>query len=288
MTVSTSNWSDSLSEVPFQLRVTEEPPVTNQDQLPPSDEANPQWQKMAPSGDAPELVAGTSFADAPELTPGSYTVDVMPGEIQLFRVPAEWGQRIQAQVRMDPLSKAESKAAGNDRWYELDVLSPQGAAARALFTDGDPPESKAMVNEKGSEVGVITKEVRWTNRDGCCDDNLATTLAGDYYLTLRLDKTTDKPESFALPMTLTVDVTGEAGAGAPEYGTSGGEPTPTQSPSDPEPPATPRQSATPSGEDVEEPPADEGRPWGLIGGLTGGAVVLAGLGAGGFWWLKRR
>lgn len=49
------------------------------------------WQETAPSADAPELVAGTSFADAPDLAPGSYTVAVMPGETQLFRVPEDSG-----------------------------------------------------------------------------------------------------------------------------------------------------------------------------------------------------
>ena len=305
LAVTVTGWSEDMSNVPFQLRVSEESPVAAADSLPPEDESDPVWSDPE-VGKPTEIVAGSSFADAPEVAPGTYALDVMPGEVQVFKVPADWGQRVQALVTTPQLTGADAEMAKGQRQYRVGVLSPQGAPGDATFMK-DGPEDRAFVTEKGNEAGVLTKEIRWSNRDGCCDDQHATALAGDFYLTLQLERTTEEQESFALPMTMTVDVLGEAGKGAPQY-VEGGEapadsPSPEDGPSadDPSaggPGASPSPSASASSAGSTEPSSrgekprgqveDEGRSWGLVGGLVGGAVLLGGLGAGGIWWLRRR
>jgi Ca-activated chloride channel family protein len=90
-------------------------------------------------------------------------------------------------------------------------------------------------------------------------------------------------QAFTIPMTLTIGVQGAAGTGKPEYvdgatPVAGDSVTPSVTPTD-EPP-TPSDDKTEAGGPVKDNGgADEGgTPYGLIGGLGGGALVLLLLG----------
>ena len=85
---------EGAKEAPVELNVIEEPPVTNAADLEeaPSDEtAKP--DKVEATTPAQPVVGGTSFNDAPTVTPGTYEDVVIPGESLYYKVRLEEGQQ---------------------------------------------------------------------------------------------------------------------------------------------------------------------------------------------------
>ncbi|MFC7619164.1 VWA domain-containing protein [Microlunatus sp. GCM10028923] len=301
-----TDFSDSLAGQKFQLRVDEEPPVATRAGLP-AEVDDPHWQSMAPR--SPKAIQpGSSFADAPTITSGTYRVDVMPGEIQTFKVKADWGQRIQVLGQIAKLAKADQWVSRGARRYSVDILSPYGGPARAIFGKGGPAGDTSIVTRDGNEVGAQSKEVRWANRDGSGDDEQNNALAGEFYVTVQLDREAEDEPAFALPMTLTVGVIGTPN-GAPQYANDAPPPAETPTP-EPTPSETP--SSEPSASESAEPPvsdppadgqpgnggsgdgtdgtADDGKPGppvALTAALVTGAVALVGGGTGLLVWLRR-
>ncbi|WP_152364864.1 vWA domain-containing protein [Microlunatus speluncae] len=291
-----TDFSENIAKERYQLRVDEEPPLSSATGLPDTAD-DPTWKSMAPTKAKP-VESGTSFADAPTITAGTYQIDVMPGEIQTFKVSAGWGQRIQVLTQVGKLAKADQWVAAGVRGYGVDLLSPYGGSAGATFAKGGP-SAQSSVSVDGNEVGTTTKEIRWANRDGSGDDDHSTARAGDYYVTVRLDRNKADEPAFGLPMTLTVAVLGEAQP-APPYVDAG---TPPSTPSSSAPATTPPPSSSAS-TDPTDPESPQGSPGagdpprddaagdqpqaGLIAVLIGAAVLLVGGGTGLLVWLRRR
>ncbi|TCC42494.1 vWA domain-containing protein [Kribbella speibonae] len=274
-----------LKGVPYELRIDEEPPVDSITHLPAA-AADPVWTQMSASTPR-EIVPGSSFPDAPLLQPGTYKTTLMPGELQLYRVKADWGQRIQAQVTVPEMAGAAAAAIDGIRYLDSALISPTGEDVFAIFAKNVPGGSytKAVLTKRGLVKGLTTKEIRYLNRNGANNQDTGTSTPGEYYLAVSLTrKTNDK--AFTIPLNLTVGVVGTAGAGKPEYVDGAtpvsGEsvtPTPTETPS-----ATP--STTPSepgdsgdknraGEPVQgRSDSDDGTPVALVAGLGGGGAVL--------------
>lgn len=300
-----TDWSDNLAGKKFQLRVDEEPPVATRVGLP-AEADEPHWKSMAPRNPKP-VQPGSSFADAPTITSGSYRLDVMPGEIQTFKVKADWGQRIQVLGQIAKLAKADEWVARGARFYRVEVLSPYGGPARSVFGKAAPAGNQGVVSRDGSDAAAMTKEVRWANRDGANDSARNTSLAGEFYVTVQLDREAEDEPAFALPMTLTVGVVGTPN-GAPQYAQDAPPPGET-----PTPEATPSEtpSTQPPASESAEPPASNppatggaqpgdggsgdgtandanpGPPVGLTAALVTGAVALVGGGTGLLVWLRR-
>lgn len=274
-----------LKGVPYELRIDEEPPVDSITHLPAA-AADPVWTQMSASTPR-EIVPGSSFPDAPLLQPGTYKTTLMPGELQLYRVKADWGQRIQAQVTVPEMAGAAAAAIDGIRYLDSALISPTGEDVFAIFAKNVPGGSytKAVLTKRGLVKGLTTKEIRYLNRNGANNQDTGTSTPGEYYLAVSLTrKANDK--AFTIPLNLTVGVVGTAGAGKPEYVDGAtpvsGEsvtPTPTETPS-----ATP--STTPSepgdsgdknraGEPVQgRSDSDDGTPVALVAGLGGGGAVL--------------
>ncbi len=287
-----TDYSDNLAKARFQLRVDEEPPLTSAAGLPDGAD-EPTWTSMGPKKAKP-VEPGTSFADAPAITPGTYAIDVMPGEIQTFKIRAGWGQRIQVLGQIGKLAKADAWVANGVRGYGIDVLSPYGGSARALFAKGAPSGS-GTVSLHGNEAGASTRAIQWANRDGSGESTRATARAGDYYVTVRLDREDEDERAFGLPMTLTVGLVGKAQE-EPPYAEAGPPPSNPGTPPSTPPPSTPAgnpespSASPPASEQAGDPPrndAGDGQPVGLIAVLIGAAVVLVGGGTGLLVWLRR-
>ncbi|MEV6281338.1 VWA domain-containing protein [Kribbella sp. NPDC051770] len=267
-----------LKGVPYELRVDEEPPVAETTALP-AEADDPTWASMP--GSAPrDVVPGSSFPDAPLLDAGSYKTTVMPGELQIYKIKADWGQRIQAQVTVPQLAGATGEAVNGIRYLDTALISPTGEDVYAVFAKNMPGGSgkRGVLTKRGVIQAITTKEIRYLNRDGANNQDTGTSTPGEYYLAVSLTRKA-KDQAFAIPMTLTVGLVGTAGTGKPEY-TDGATPvagdsvTPSPTPSTgekteaggPVPPSSPSS------------PDDDGTPYGLIGGLGGGALVLVAVG----------
>jgi Ca-activated chloride channel homolog len=289
LTVSPGKDYKDLKGVPFELRIDEEPPVSSTANLP--DEADdPTWTPM-PGATPREIVPGSSFPDAPLLEPGSYKTTLMPGELQLYRVKADWGQRIQAQFTVPQLGAATSKALDGIRYLDTAVISPTGADVYAVFAKKVPGGSgkRGVLTKDGTIQALTTKEIRYLNRNGANNQDTGTSMPGEYYLAVSLTRK-DDDKAFTIPVTLTVGLEGDAGTGKPEYvdgatpvaGTSV-TPSPTEEPSQPGESGESGNSGDSGDENgnqaggpVKGSNADSGdsTPVALVAGLSGGGVVL--------------
>jgi Ca-activated chloride channel family protein len=265
-----------LKGVPYELRIDEEPPVESTTTLPAA-AGDPTWVPM-PGTTPREIVPGSSFPDAPMLEPGSYKTTLMPGELQLYKVKADWGQRIQAQVTVPQLAGATAEAIDGIRYLDTALISPIGEDVFAVFAKKTPGTGKrAVLTKRGVTQGITTKEIRYLNRNGANNQDTGTSTAGEYYFAVSLTRK-DNDQAFTVPMTVTVDLLGTAGAGKPQYvdgaaPVAGDSVTPTATPSAPSGDETEAGAPVPS-----DKPSDSGTPYALIGGLGGGALLLVLLG----------
>ncbi|WP_433007570.1 vWA domain-containing protein [Kribbella sp. CA-294648] len=290
LTVSPGKDYRELAAVPYELRIDEEPPVTSTTNLP-AVAGDPVWVSM-PGSTPREIVPGSSFADAPVLEPGSYKTTLMPGEMQLYKVKADWGQRIQAQVTVPQLAGATAEALGMIRYVDTAVISPIGEDVYAVFAKKTPGTGKrGVLTKQGIVHGITTKEIRYLNRNGPNNQDQGTSTPGEYYVAVGLSRK-DVDKAFTVPMTLTIGLQGTAGEGRPEYAdgatpVTGDSVTPTPTPTLTSTPAS-NGTAAPSDEKTVAggPVKDSGDtssggdvPVGLVAGLGGGALLLMLVGA---------
>lgn len=222
--------------MPYELRIDEEPPVASTASLP-AEAENPIWTPM-PGSTPRDIVPGSSFADAPVLEPGSYKTTLMPGELQLYKVKADWGQRIQAQVTVPKLGAAASKALRSFRYVDTALISPTGEDVYAVFAKKMPGGSgkRGVLTKEGVVQTITTKEIRYMNRDGADNQDTGTSMPGEFYIAVSLTRKSDD-KAFTIPMTLTVGLQGTAGTGKPAYvngatPVAGDSVTPSPTPSD--------------------------------------------------------
>ncbi|MEU4604635.1 VWA domain-containing protein [Kribbella sp. NPDC023972] len=283
LTVSAGKDFRAMKGVPYELRIDEEPSVDSTTNLPPEAD-NPTWTPM--TGSTPrEIVPGSSFPDAPLITPGSYKTTLMPGEVQLYKVKADWGQRIQAQVTVPKLGAATAKALNGIRYLDMGMISPIGEEAYAVLAKEVPKGAgkRGVVTKDGAFKANTTKEIRYLNREGPNNQDTGTSIPGEYYIAVSMTRM-DNDKAFAIPMTLTVAVIGTPGTGKPEYvdgatpvaGTSV-TPTPTADPSES---GTNNENENGNGPQAggpvqgSNPNSNDTTPVALIAGLSGGGVAL--------------
>jgi Ca-activated chloride channel homolog len=265
--------SEGLAGQPVRLQLFEEPPATNAESLPgPADD--PTWEPMSDTTPT-ALTPGTSFADAPTVTPGSWSFDLAPGELRLVRVEAGYGQRVQAQLT---LGEADLPASYRTN---LHVLGPLGGSASARRVQGEPEASKGDVAlfSPGNVLTSSTPEIRYSHRSSGLDWEVSASTPGGYYVAVTMNSRFET-EAVPVSMTLTVGVPGTAGEGAPTYAEAAA---PTTAPSTPPAPSEPAGTRTAEPEDLTDaaPVAEEeGRPWALVGILVAVALLVGGSAAG--------
>ncbi len=210
----------------------------------------------------------------------------MPGELQLYKVKADWGQRIQAQVSVPELTGATGEAVDGIRYLDTALISPIGEDVYAVFAKDTPGNGgkRGVLTKRGIVQGLTTKEIRYLNRGGPNNQDTGTSTPGEYYVAVSLTRKANDT-AFTIPMTLTVGLEGAAGTGKPQY-VNGATPvagdsiTPTTTPTDT--PSQPSGDKTEAGGPVQDNggnSGDSGTPVGLIAGLGGGALLLILVGA---------
>lgn len=205
----------------------------------------------------------------------------MPGELQLYKVKADWGQRIQAQVTVPELAGATAEALDGIRYLDTALISPIGEDVYAVFSKKVPGGgyTRGVLTKRGLVKGVTNKEIRYLNRNGANNQDTGTSTPGEYYIAVSLTRK-DDDKAFAIPLTLTVGLEGTAGAGKPTYvdgatPVSGDSVTPTPTAEPSETPAGDKGDKTEAGGPVQgSSDSDDGTPVGLIAGLGGGGAAL--------------
>ncbi|MGY4720036.1 vWA domain-containing protein [Naumannella cuiyingiana] len=244
---------DPLEGQPIQINVVEEPPLAA-DAAIPQPPADPTWQPV-PLGQPIDRQGEFSFDTAPLIDPGTYRFTISPGDVQLFRVPAGWGQRIQATVLMPPAT-----GDGYGSSFKLRVLSPLGGDASVDAAESPNSSSDSTSTGTESAASVSTYPIAYRNRELPTEARTSAALPGEYLIAV----TYDEGDGETMTATLQADVIGDD-AQVPDY-----------------------QGDPP---DVRGPGNDRGllggRPWPLIIGLAGGAAALVAIGGGALWLLRR-
>lgn len=277
--------SGSTKTVPLELRVAEELPVADVEALP---KELPAVDYTQPKSGAPtKAVGGTSFAQATDLKSGSYSGNLVPGEVQIFQIPVDWGQHLTAEGRIKPLNQQLTDELQSPNWLNIQLFSP----SRATATNVLQSKSQAIVASDGTEIHAVSHPVVYRNRTSFVDSKSAANRAGTYYVAVGLSPVAGK--SYQLPYTLTVGVDGEV-EGKPTYLPKGTRPSAspsasssstTSSPSAPTPPAstgaTTSADPSPAADDTKSGGKNAAggilRAVGIAAGAVGGVAVLAGV-----------
>ncbi len=159
----------------------------------------------APRTDATKRSArgGTGFNDAGSVETGVWKDRITPGETRFYRVPVDWGQRLNLSAE---LPNAASGASGFlARMLGLGVYNPaRGAVGDLRFVSytGKPAAAKEF-----------TAPVEYGNRFNPTHSVSAMRFAGWYYLEVSLHPDAERYFPKGAELTLRVDVRGIAKAG---------------------------------------------------------------------------
>ena len=199
--------SDPVQDLPITIRVVEEAPVRDAEAaLPAVPDPVP---FSAPTPGEPTPVTGVaSFADAPELTTGTWSDTVLEGTERLYRVRLGWGQALA--VRLDVAAQSADDAAvldaefSSDPTVDLTLFDPLRSDFGGDVDDADP------TGAYGDEADVLlegTAPVAYLNRY----DDTGATVPGDYWVSVAVTPAPVDREPLAVPVELSLAVVGEPG-----------------------------------------------------------------------------
>ena len=254
--------------VPLELRVDEEPPVTNSSSLPTFSEP----KHDQPSFTSPNRIAGaSSFSEATDIKPGAYSGNIVPGEVQLFALPVGWGQNLNAAARVKKLNTSLGDEIGVS-YLSVMIFSP----SRALVQNSMQSEPTHILTSDGVHPPshATSFAVAYRNRTHPVDTRAAAGRAGTYCVAVSLSS--DDGKTYQVPYELAVDVAGTV-RGKPTYKQASPSPTPRPAtPTTRQLPANPSQTGSAAAPKVNDDAASPSR----VGWIVGGIGTLAAIGAG--------
>ncbi|NUS71906.1 MAG: VWA domain-containing protein [Corynebacteriales bacterium] len=192
----------SLGERQVEIMVAYELPVTKD-----QGESPKQVVELgSPSNPGQYVAGGSSFNDATELTgSGIYTDQVRFGEMLVYKVPLQWGQGLAYQVHY-----GNSPDSGSIANVETELYNPMRQTAALDVTD-----TTAYTGTSMSLKTIATPYVYHGNRKGDGAVGMAS-VAGNYYITVKLAHDAAEDSTGAVPVELTLTVDGKP-VEAPKY-----------------------------------------------------------------------
>ncbi len=248
-----------------QLVIWEEPPVEDASLLPPPSTTQDWKGSVLPAKGKADL--GATYADAPDLTGGTYEAHIKPGAPALFAVPLDWGQHVEISLQY---KGAEFKDYVP---VEAVLITPLGGTADWAKTEGGPTFADVNLKYPSMDGGVASPTITWRNREKPTSNPAA--FPGTYYVMLKMG-TKDAPKKGA-DVTLGVDVITDKAADSP-YAK---DPAPL-------PDISGKEAVVPEdGDDTTDrkdaagadPSGGGSTPWGAVAALFGGSAVMAAAGA---------
>lgn len=286
------------------------------------------WQPMPIQDPQGTTVGGTGLSTATRLTPGTSTnLELIPGELKFFKVSATWGQQVQAvaTAEQNPAYKTSSIREFNvDILSPVGGMASATSVDGMPKGDLGTLSHQRLLDDDGARVAATTVPIRLRNRTSYSDRAVGSSVAGDYYVVVGLSTTTSGTDTVRTPLKVDLQVatTGQPGQDAPRFAAGEGvrpstgaaatdtstslvPPTSgsTGSRSSTEPsssnsggststaPASSAGSVRAVGTEAGGVPVAGGSGhtnWPLVGGLSGGAALLAIVGAGAAMALRRR
>ncbi|HYI57633.1 MAG TPA: VWA domain-containing protein [Microlunatus sp.] len=267
-------------DVAVEIVVAEEPEITNLSALPePVTDYDGETGRVK-VGKVSAVLGGTSFSNATEVSPATYTDSMATGETVFYRVRLQPGQRVRATATTPAPKTSWHLASAELVTSRVMLYSP----SRTLLTS-----QEANLQGDGSvTVSAASPQVRVRNREAAVSPSWGTpsvstaSQAGDYYVAVQVDPLQSYLTGRVMRTRVAIAVDGSP-TGLPEYAAAA-SPTPTPDPTEPTPAGTPE----PSDQDGGGSPSEDtgGVPTWLT--VTGVAVVAAAAGAGGVLLARRR
>ena len=139
-----------------EIQVLEEPPVGDLQDLPKGVAETPDAKDLTAS-DPTSVTGGTGFTDAPEVTPGTWTDTLEPGQTRVYRVRVDYGQTARFTVN----GPTGGFRYPSDSFDSLGIAGVLYAPDRTMVED---PSAGSYGGGYNSPSSVTTSEVRYRNR----------------------------------------------------------------------------------------------------------------------------
>lgn len=246
--------------------------------LPPAVKWARQIEPLPVPADGEQIQPAFSFASAVETGNGPLRGTIIPGEVQFFRVPVEYGQQARSALALGEFDPPEgmdltlhATLISPLRSEVYSMVAPDGGAQATGFSGQAEPGLQVQLNQATA--------VQFKNREQGGTEARTSFLSGDYYLQLTLIPSRyDGDRLFEVPYTIDIDAVGEAADG-PELNGQGAASAEDRTAADPGQASAPSDGGGDGPVELEDPPQEEGLSlppvvWTLLAGL-GGGVALA-------------
>ena len=173
--------SATTTTTPVEILVIEEPPVTNLADLPePKDTARD--PELITHGTPKEAIGGLAFSDATEITAGTWQDTLVPGELLVYKVRVEDGQKATLQVK-GPVDFTFPEQ-GTALWISGHLIAPDRLRAGNDF-QSVPSFSRTYGFDKESvTTGTVTYRNRYAAQSGRPTYMRAASMGGWYYVSI--------------------------------------------------------------------------------------------------------
>lgn len=211
--ITVSRMTGSETEVPFGLRVSEEPPVTDPGPAPTAD------TDLTPphvSGPATDLPGGASFGNADDITDGKWSSTLVPGESLLYGFQLDFGQSARISVDFPDGTPAMKDVVGTaPPEARLALFNPMHAAL-AYPNVGEVPIGSVVTQKQSLLTATATVSRGALDVSpfvGSVNGVKDTSMAGEYYLGVSMQAADYDLE---VPFTISIEVVGDPDQG-PTY-----------------------------------------------------------------------
>lgn len=192
---------------PTELLVLEEPPVTNLTELPEAEEDYPDEVDLGKE-EATPVTGGTGFSDAPEVTSGTWSDTLTPGETRVYRVWVDYGQTVRFTANGPTGGFRFPAEHENDRlWVDGRAYAPDRRLVGSNYSS--PGDFSASYGS--SPKSVTSAPVLFRNRFAN-GDVTASSMGGWYYYAVSIGDS-DVGEVLAdesIATAFTVEIEGES------------------------------------------------------------------------------
>ena len=255
-----------------EVLVIEEPPVTNLDALA-KEENTARDASPVTHGPEQEVIGGLAFSDATTITAGTWVDTLVPGELLVYKVKVEDGQKATFQIKGPTGGFTPPAVDRGTLWIAGVPFGPDRQKAGNSVSKAD-----SFSATYGDTTNALTTgEVRYRNRfytEGGLDPEYmrAASMSGWYYYTVGVGLTDlgEKVQGQPIKVAFTVQVDGQP-SNAVKY--QGGSPTVAGSPSPSASPSASANASTPEGASDNDASILP-----LVGGALLALAVLGGIG----------
>ena len=183
---------------------------------PPTDKPQPTNVELGTS--AGKLPSALGPSDAPTVKPGTYDVEIVPGEMLWFKVPVAEGQRLQMAFDVPPIDVENPNDLKEDlgRRISWNVMGPTfyPLSTNALKDDTYfQDDNVEAIKDKTATGTMTTQPIRWNNMNSSDSDVSGSFVSGEQYVALRYStlfrKADQNTQSIPVKFRVAVAATGE-------------------------------------------------------------------------------